>query len=159
MKPRLFVMRLFSSLSCLVLCSISVFSQIGSTPGAEETLRKLEYDWLMAEFRLDTATISGMMDEHFIAIGANSISSKSQELTGIFEHMSQRVKNKHVVDSLYFEDLHIQIHGATAIVTFVSVTRGSIKDVPFSNRRTRMYDVWMKKDGIWKAISSQVTPL
>ena len=73
--------------------------------------------------------------------------------------MSQRKRNMHVVDSLYFEDWHVAIYGQTAVVTFISVTNGKIKGVAFNERRTRMYDVWIKKQGSWKAVSSQVTPL
>lgn len=125
----------------------------------EEVLKNLEYDWLMAEFRMDTSAISKMMHDRFISIGLSSISSKQQELNGIYINMSQRKKNQHVVDSLHFEDWHAIIHGSTAIVTFISVTRGKVKDVPFANRRTRMFDVWIKQNGHWKAVSSQVTAI
>ncbi len=123
-----------------------------------ETLKKMEYDWLMSEFTMDTAAIAAMMDEKFMAIGT-TVSNKQQELDGIFEIMSQRRKDDHVVDSLYLDDMHVKIFDNTAIVTFISVTKGSIKDVPFTNRRTRMYDVWVRRNGQWKAVSSQVTPL
>ena len=49
----------------------------------EEQLKKLEYDWLMAEFKNDTAAISKMMDDQFIAIGLSGIATKQQELDGI----------------------------------------------------------------------------
>jgi len=135
------------------------YSQKSDTNNDTGVLRKMEYDWLIAEFKLDTSTISKMMDKSFIAIGANSISNKQEELDGIHENISQRLKNNHIVDSLYFEDFHVKIHGATAIVTFISVTAGRIKDIPFTNRRTRFYDVWVKKDGQWKAVSSQATAI
>jgi len=119
----------------------------------------MEYEWLMAEFRLDTAFISAMMDDRFMAIDLNKISGKQDELKGIYENMSQRKKEGHFVDSLYLEDVHIEIHDSTAIVSFISVTKGRNKTVPFSNRRTRMYDTWIRRNGKWKAISSQVSPV
>ncbi len=125
----------------------------------EELLQKMEYDWLIAEFKNDTATIAKMMDEAFVAVGSAKIYSKQQELEGIHRSISQRMKDDHVVDSLYFEDVYIKIHGNTAIVTFISVTKERIKDGPFTNRRTRINDVWIRKNGEWKAISSQVTPV
>jgi len=131
-----------------------------SLPSSDiENLKKLEYDWLIAEFRMDTATIATMMDEKFMAIGLTSISNKQQELDGMYENISQRLKNGHVVDSLYLDDIHIQVYDKTAIVTYISVTKGRVKEVPFENRRTRMYDVWIKRNGQWKAISSQVSPI
>ncbi|MFT3912287.1 MAG: nuclear transport factor 2 family protein [Ferruginibacter sp.] len=145
----------------LLLCCITKesVSQKVNSGNDTETLKKMEYDWLMAEFRLDTATIAAMIDETFIAVGATGSSGKQEELKGIYETMSQRLKNEHVVDSLYLDDMRIQIYDNTAVVTFFSVTKGSIKGVPFENRRTRMYDVWVKRNGQWKAVSSQVTPI
>ena len=125
----------------------------------EQLLRQLEYEWLRAEFRNDTATIARMMDEAFIAIGTTGVSSKQEELEGIYKNMSQRIKDGHVVDSLYFEDIVTRFYGSTAIITFISVTKGKIKDVSFNNRRTRIYDVWIRKEGKWKAVTSQVTPI
>ena len=119
----------------------------------------MEYDWLLAEFKLDTATISGMMDESFISIGTSSISTKQEELNGIYKNISQRINDKHEVDSLYLDNVDINIYGTAAVVTFISVTKGRINSVPFTNRRTRMYDVWIKRKGQWKAVSSQVTPI
>ncbi|MGB8192645.1 MAG: hypothetical protein WCF67_12035, partial [Chitinophagaceae bacterium] len=90
----------------------------------DQLLRQLEYEWLRAEFRNDTAMIAKMMDETFIAIGAKKVSSKQEELDGIYKNMSQRIKDGHVVDSLYFEDVITRFYGNTAIITFVSVTKG-----------------------------------
>ncbi len=139
--------------------SKNVLSQTPTTSSDAETLKKLEYDWLMAEFRLDTATIALMMDEKFISIGMTTISNKQQELKGIYDNISERLKNNHIVDSLNFDDMHIQIQDNAAVVTFLSVTKGRINEVPFANRKTRIYDVWIKRNGSWKAISSQVTPV
>lgn len=113
----------------------------------------------MAEFKMDTATIAAMMNERFVSVGLTTIANKQQELTGIYEKMSRRTTGKHVVDSLYLDDMQVQIFDNTAVVTFIAVTKGKIKDVHFVNRRTRMYDVWIKRNGHWKAISSQVTPI
>jgi lactoylglutathione lyase len=130
-----------------------------SASNDKELLKKLEYDWLAAEFKRDTAAIAAMMDDRFVSIGTAGISTKQKELDGMFSNISDRIKSKHIVDSLYLDDVQIQIHENTAIVTFVSITKGSIKGQPFKNRRTRIYDVWMKRNGQWKAVSSQITPL
>lgn len=76
--------------------------------------------------------------------------SKREELEGIYNTMSKRIKEDPIVDSLYFDDVAIRIYGNTAIVTFISVTKGRIKNIPFT--RTLMYDVWIRKNGEWKAV-------
>ena len=124
-----------------------------------ERFKKMEYDWLIAEFKQDTATIAALMDSNFLSIGPDGVGTKQQELSGIYNNIGQRIKNKHVVDSLNLEDFRVKIYGNTAVVTFISVTKGRIQNIPFDNRRTRMYDVWINQKGKWKAVSSQVTPL
>jgi len=124
-----------------------------------EAIKKLERDWLTAEFRLDTAAIAPMMDDAFVSVNITGIANKQQELDGMYQHISQRIKENHLVDSLYLDEMRIKLYGNAAVVTFVTVTRGRIKDIPFQNRRTRFYDVWIKRKGKWKAVSSQGTPL
>ena len=152
-------MKIVLIVSTICLLPLHLISQDVNFKNDSTTIRNLEYNWLISEFKLDTATISKMMDTGFISIGVNSISNKQEELDGTYKNISQRLKNNHFVDSLYFDDFQIKIHGTTAIVTYISVTKGTIKGVPFSNRRTRIYDVWVKKNNQWKAISSQITPI
>ena len=146
-------------LSWLLSGSTKGTAQNSNIYNDKETLERLEYQWLLAEFRLDTATIASMMDKKFIAVGITGLSGKQEELVGIYRNMEQRKENEHIVDSLYLEDFNVQQHGNTAIVTFFSITKGRIQGRPFQNRKTRMYDVWIKNKGQWKAISSQVTPV
>ena len=143
--------------SCVSSKNNSMVTAAVSTDVA--ALQKLEYDWLSAEFKLDTAAIAAMMDDGFISVNTTGIANKQQELDGIYRHISQRSKDGHVVDSLYLDDIRVQVYDNAAVVTFISVTRGRIKDIPFNNRRTRFYDTWIKRNGQWKAVSSQGTPL
>ena len=149
------------SLFILLMCALpgTGLSQSTSPRNETELLKQMEYNWLMAEFKQDTATIAQMMDDNFMSIGPAGISGKQQELAGMYTNMGKRLKAGHVVDSLYLDDVHIRVHDSTAVVTFISVTKGRVGQVPFEDRRTRMYDVWIRRNGQWKAISSQVTPL
>jgi len=155
-------MRIAPSFICF--CTLFIFlaksfAQTTTITDDKSMIRQLEYDWLQAEFRLDTASISAMMDETFVAVAGAGLQNKQRELEGIYANMSHRKKINHTVDSLYLDDIRIEVYGATAVVTFISVTSGKISDVPFQDRRTRIYDVWIKREGNWKAVSSQATPL
>ncbi|MEP7255050.1 MAG: nuclear transport factor 2 family protein [Ferruginibacter sp.] len=154
-----FFAKFVTIISFLLSLSYQALSQKIDSRLAAEILKKIEYDWLIAEFKLDTATISKMMDDSFISINPSGILNKQEELDGIYKNISQRINNDHVVDSLYLDDVHIRFYEATAVVSFVSVTKGRIKDIPFTNRRTRFYDVWIYRNNSWKAVSSQGTPL
>jgi hypothetical protein len=124
-----------------------------------EVLRKLEYNAIDAEFKLDTAAIAAIMDDRFISINANSITSKKEELASMYSNISGRLKEGHFVDSFYLDQFRVDFFDNTAVVTFYIVSRGRIKEVPFVNRRTRFYDVWIKSANGWKVISIQATPV
>jgi hypothetical protein len=148
-------------LFCLLLnqSAEKSFSQSKSSKVDIEKLSKLEYDWIIAEFKLDTVLLSSILDESFISIDDTGILDKKQELKEVYESVIQMRKSEHFIDSLYLDSVHIQIYRKFAVVTFIAVTNGRIKNIPFQNKRTRFYDVWIKKRGDWKAVSSQVTRL
>ena len=134
-------------------------SRLANSRSETELLKKLEYDAIAAEFKLDTGSIAAIMDDGFISINANNITNKHQELVGMYNNISQRLKNEHFVDSFYLDEFRVDFFNSTAVVTFYIVTKGRIKGVPFENRRTRFYDVWIKRNGKWKIISMQATPV
>ena len=96
------------SLFILLMCALpgTGLSQSTSPRNETELLKQMEYNWLMAEFKQDTATIAQMMDDNFMSIGPAGISGKQQELAGMYANMGKRLKAGHVVDSLYLDDVH-----------------------------------------------------
>jgi len=119
-------------------------------------LLALEYNWLKAEFSLDTAYLSTIMDDSFIAINASGTSNKQQELNDMYQTISQRLKDSISIDSFRLENAIVNLYGTTGVVTFVVHTFRKDKGVPVQ-RKTRFYDVWIKRNGKWKAVSSQGT--
>lgn len=124
----------------------------------EETILRLEKNWLDAEFRLDTASIAPLLHPRFISINGNRISGKQEELKGIYEHISAMQKEGVVLDSLRLEDTQVRLYDSTAIATFIVHTFKKDKGKSVE-KRTRFYDVWIKRSGQWKAVSSQGTVL
>ena len=124
----------------------------------KEELLLLERKWLEAEFALDTAFISGLIDSTFMGISANRISGKQEELKGMYDNISAMRKDSIFLDSLKLEDPIVKVYDKTAVVTFIVHTykkeRGRLTE-----KRTRFYDVWINQNDKWKAVSSQGTPL
>ena len=122
----------------------------------KKRLLALEYNWLKAEFNLDTAYLATLMDDGFIGITATGISNKQEELIDYHRTISQRLKDSVFIDSFRLENTVVNLYGTTAIVTFVAHTFRKDKGIPVE-RRTRFYDVWIKRNGKWKAVASQGT--
>lgn len=147
----------------LAACSPSPDEQSkAGTAGADndekQVLLALERKWIEYEFALDTASISPLLDEHFISISGNDTSNKQQELKGIYEKMNSLRKDSVFLDSLKIEEAIVNFYGNTAVVIPVFHTYKTSKGKPVETR-TRFYDVWVKKNGNWKAVSSQGTTL
>ena len=124
----------------------------------KEELLSLERKWLEAEFALDTAAISPMLDPTFVSITGNDTSNKQQELKGIYENMSSMRKDSIFLDSLKLEEPIVNVYGNTAVVIPVFHIYKTDKGKP-TEKRIRFYDVWVKINGSWKAVSSQGTVL
>ncbi len=129
-----------------------------SNDKTKEELLLLERKWLEAEFVLDTAYISALMDTTFISISANRISNKQEELKGIYDNISAMRQDSIFLDSLKLEDAAVNVYDNSAVVTFIVHTYKKEKGRP-TEKRTRFYDVWINRNGEWKAVSSQGSTL
>ncbi len=123
-----------------------------------EYLLSLERKWLVAEFALDTAYLSSLMDSTFNSISDEGVHNKQQCLQSMYSNIIQRLKDSIIIDSFNFENTIVHIYENAAVVILTVHTHGKNKDV-IRNRKTRFYDVWIKRNGAWKAVSSQGTPL
>jgi hypothetical protein len=128
------------------------------TPDEKSELLNLEYEWLEKEFELDTAFISSIMDSTFIGISDNGVKNKQEDLISMYNNIDQRIKNGIVIDSFRLEDEVVNIYSNSAVVTFVVHTYRHNNDT-LIDRRTRFYDVWVKRGDKWKAVASQGTPM
>jgi hypothetical protein len=122
----------------------------------KEELLTLERKWLGAEFVLDTAYISTLMDPSFIDISPDHIHDKQQALTGMHDNISAMRKDSIFLDSIKFEDPVVNVYDNTAVVTLITHSYKKDKGMPVE-KRMRFYDVWIKRGEDWKAVSSQGT--
>ena len=121
-------------------------------------LLTLERKWLEAEFALDTGYISTLIDSAFMGISANRISNKQEELKGMYDNISAMRKDSIFLDSLKLEDEVVNVYDNSAVVTFIVHTFKKEKGIA-TEKRTKFYDVWINRNGNWKAVSSQGTAL
>ncbi|MBA3972151.1 MAG: serine hydrolase, partial [Bacteroidetes bacterium] len=122
-----------------------------------EHIKALTYHAITSEFKFDTAAIAKLMDDDFISVYPHKKQNKQQELDGIFKSSMERIKENHIIDTLILDDFKVQLFDHTAIAIYYSVTKGTKKGIPFDNNRMRWYDVWVKRNGEWKWVSSQGT--
>lgn len=127
-----------------------------STEKISEELLALEHKWLEAEFKLDTAYISPLIDSTFIGVSGKHISTKQEELDGMYRNISSMRSDNIFLDSLKLEDGQVNVYENAAVVTFIVHTYKKDKGQPIE-KRTRFYDVWVNRNGKWKAVAAQGT--
>jgi hypothetical protein len=142
--------------SCSQNSSNKKGSEQNSIVNAKEELLSLERKWLDAEFALDTAYISTLMDPDFIDISTDHIQNKQQALKGMYDNMSAMRKDSIFLDSLKFEEPIVRFFENTAVVALITHSYKKDKGRPIE-KRMRFYDVWVKRNWNWKAVSSQGT--
>lgn len=121
-------------------------------------LLDLEKEAIKREFQNDTSFLSLVMDSTFIELSADTIKNKHQVLKTIFRDNLDKLENKVSLDSFRLEQPIVHLYGDASVVTFILHTFRKKEDSAFE-RRTRFYDVWVKRDGHWKAVTWQASPL
>ena len=143
--------------SAIFLFSIS-FASCGTRQAdyssESKKLLDLEKEGIIREFRNDTAFLSSIMDTTFIELSKDKIKNKHEVLKTIYSNNMDNLYNITSPDSFILEEPVVHLYDNTAVVTFIMHTYR--KKEPFE-RRTRFYDVWVKRDNKWKAITWQAS--
>ena len=146
----------------LAACSESGSNKPGVTDSSKDKIKEelilLERKWLEAEFALDTAYLSTLLDRTFIGISADRVANKQEELKSMYDNISAMRRDSVFLDSLKLEDPIVNVYDKTAVVTFIVHTYKKERGKS-TEKRTRFYDVWIKRNDKWKAVSSQGTPI
>lgn len=144
---------------CIVYLAVSLSLIHCTNKKVDETsesqkLLDLEKEAITKEFQNDTFFLSSIMDSTFIEISPKRLKNKHEVLKTIWDDNVQNSEAQIVRDSFRLNDPVVHVYDNAAVVTFVMETFNKKRDSAFT-RRTRFYDVWVKRGKQWKAISWQ----
>jgi ketosteroid isomerase-like protein len=120
------------------------------TSSTAEQLKKIENDWAKAAVNKDRATLDRIEAEDYILIMPDGkIRNKQQDLDSLAQSN---------ITSMTVSDMDVRVFGDTAEVIGIGRIRGTEngKDISGDYRFT---DVFVKKNGEWKAVSTEVTKM
>jgi ketosteroid isomerase-like protein len=100
--------------------------------------------------------MSNILDKTYMLISPDHISNKQQEIAGSMEAIRRNIKEGTKIDSFYFENMVVHLYDNSAVVTNTLVTKVN-KGGTIVTRKSRLFDVFVKRNGEWKAVASQVT--
>ena len=149
------IMRIGSWLSFAFLIILPSNSIAQHKPTENELILQLEHKWIHAEFTQDTAFIARILDQRFMAIEPDGIANRQEEISDVFKAIDEFKKNSRSIDSFELKDMVINLYDHTAVVTFICMTYGKYKGVPFT-WKSRFYDVLVKRNDSWKGVASHV---
>lgn len=84
LMSRHFIFISFFLIHSITLCAQNVKPSKTGSVNDREQLLKLENDWLKAEFVLDTAFLSSVMDKTFIGISTEGVHNKQEDLLDMY---------------------------------------------------------------------------
>ena len=147
-------------LACVVImCGIVLFtrplslsSQGASGPGPEEKSKQelldLENHWLQVED--DPAALESILASDFLHVVPAGIITKDEQLAFMRAHPAPKDGS-----TRRFEELRVRVFGTAAIATgIVAATTPDGK-----TKKTAFTDVFAYRDGRWRAVNAQETPL
>lgn len=141
LRPRI----VYLALACLLLSQTVAMAQ-----GDETKIIALENLWNQMQVNHDADAMGSMLDNDFVLTDYDgTVYSKGQFLATIRDKSTQ-------LTTEVSENMKLHRHGDTVIVTGSTHEKGTEKGKPFSHTG-RFTDTWIKKDGQWLCIASQLS--
>jgi ketosteroid isomerase-like protein len=123
---------------------------ISKAQGDETKIIALENLWNQMQINHDADAMGKMLDSDFVLTDYDgSVMTKGQFLASIRDNSIQLTVE-------VSGDMKLHRHGDTVVVTGSTHEKGTEKGKPFSHQG-RFTDTWIKKDGQWLCIASQLS--
>ena len=132
------------------LIAMPFFGHVSRAAGGtdEETIRELNAGYVRAFLNSDAGWYDRHLTPDFMCIlTSGAVMDRAAFL--------ENAKKAHIVLSYDLSEVGIRVHGDAALVTAL----GTWRRRDGATGRTRYIDVWVRKDGAWKAVSAQLTAL
>jgi ketosteroid isomerase-like protein len=134
----------------LALGFLPLAPELSRGQGDETKIIALENLWNQMQINHDADAMGKMLDSDFVLTDYDgSVMSRAQFLASIRDNSTQLTVEVST-------DMKLHRHGDTVIVIGATHEKGTEKGKPFSHVG-RFTDTWIKKDGQWLCIASQLS--
>lgn len=117
---------------------------------SEEELLKIERDFAKAVLSNDAEAIGKFLSDDWAIVDADGgVIDKARFLGAIKSHTL-------VHEEMALDDLSARVHGDSAVVTTITSTKGRFAMQEFATQE-RATDFFVKRDGRWQCVFSQLT--
>ncbi len=134
----------------LVLSSVPLAQNSSKAEGDETKIIALENLWNQMQINHDADAMGKMLDSDFVLTDYDgTVMSKGQFLASIRDTSNQLTVEVST-------DMKLHRHGDTVVVIGATREKGTDKGKPYAHQG-RFTDTWIKKDGQWLCIASQLS--
>jgi len=136
--------------ACFMALLTSVFALAQSSPKEDAgRIIALEHAWNRAIETKDTKALDQLLAPSFVAVETDgSLTGKGEFLASIKDPSYQPAE-------AFYEDIHAEIYGDTAVTVGVFRIRETRKGKRITERQ-RFIDTWIRKGQTWQCVASQV---
>ena len=135
----------------LALCAANAFAADKSAAVVAH-LKQLSDNWDKVIVAKEGPAIAGNMAEDFRIIDRRgNIEGKQAFVDGILDP-------KLTIDPYTVEDFEVRLYGDTALLSGRTHMTGTYEGKPFTSNY-RYIDIYVRKSGVWKIVSVQITAL
>ena len=138
---------MFSVVSCSgggAGTSASTISPAAASDNADQTITRLEHDWVTAIVKKDTATLNRLLADDFSGTTDDQIYSKADAIEDV---------KSGTHESLELDNIKVRLFGETAVSTMGQTEKSRHGGSDFSGHYL-FTDVWTKRNGQWIAVAS-----
>jgi uncharacterized protein (TIGR02246 family) len=144
---------LFVIVAVFLLLSASTARPVKAADSSDtEFIKFLEDAWVNAIVHKNIDVLNRVMAEDFKGVSANGQQYTKQEA------IADVRSGFYAVESMQLQNVSVAVLGDMALVKFYQNEKSKLGEEN-SGGRYAFTDVWVKRDGEWRAISSQGTPV
>jgi uncharacterized protein (TIGR02246 family) len=139
-------------------CVVPAFAQAPASapaakaPSVAETVKQLEHDWVDAQKAGDADKLGQILADDWVAIGYGSNSGGRQTKKAYLADLKSGASK---VESFEFGPMDVKVLGNVAVVQGSDTEKSTTKGKDSSGKYVWM-DVFVKRDGKWVAVRSQL---
>jgi ketosteroid isomerase-like protein len=119
---------------------------------AVEQVLLAEREWLLAHLQLDVPALDLLMDPDYLQIDSRGGAVGKEQVLASF-----RSGERHWTEA-QSDELFVRVYGNTAVVVGRWQARGVNAGRSF-DYQARYVSVWVRRDGEWRMVSDQSTPI
>ncbi len=147
MKRILTIVTFALLISSLVLGQTKDKSDKKQSGSVEQAIMQIEQETVAALLKGDSSVFERVLADTYILTGPDGVVSDKAGLIAMIKSGDLKY------ESLQNADMKVQVYGDTAVVTFRSMEKGSMKGQDFSGPH-RWTEVFVKQGGRWQMVST-----